>query len=159
MRRLLTILTLVLAACSGSPAAPVATPTPFAPPAVVPTLAPLGGSGIITFGSPANLNEDTLEIHPSKSSFGVGSKGIAWSAELTEEAGATSLTWIVAKVSASGAETIKWRKEVDVSNPSFSIFANHADLAFLLDRKAGTYVMRYLRDADILAEGKFTLTK
>lgn len=147
-----------LSACS-SPAAPIVTQAPAPTFAEVETVAPVGGSGIITFGAPANLDEDTLAINPSKDTFKVSSKGIAWSAELSEPAGATSVTWIVAKVSAGGAETGKWSEDVDVSNPSFTILANSADLAFLLDRKAGTYVMRYLRDDVILAEGKFTLTK
>lgn len=148
---------LVVAACGTTPAAPVV-PDPTAPP-FVPTLEPVGGSGLITFGLPANLNEDTLEINPSRDSFKVSNKGIAWSAELSEEAGATTLTWILAKVSSGGSERIIWREDTDVSNPGFTILANEADLSLLVDRKPGTYVMRYLRDAEILAEGKFTLTK
>jgi len=38
--------------------------------------------------------------------------------------------------------------------------ANQIDLALLLDRKPGTYVMRYMRDdGTVLAEGEFTLVK
>lgn len=150
------LVALLLAACS-TPAAPVV-PDPTIPP-FVPTFAPIGGSGIITFGLPANLDEDTLEINPSRDSFKIGNKGIAWSAELSEPAGATTLTWILAKVSSGGSERIIWRQDTDVSNPEFTILANDADLSLLVDRKPGTYVMRYLRDAEILAEGRFTLTK
>jgi hypothetical protein len=159
MKRL-AVLALVLAGCSAASMPPPAvTPTPFVPPAALPTLAPVGGSGLITFGSANALDDDTLAINPSRTSFPTSTKKIAWSAAFSEAAGATELTWILAKVGGGGSERIIWRQEVDVSNPTFDLFANTADLSLLVDRKQGTYVMRYLREADILAEGKFTLTK
>lgn len=164
MRRLLTMFALVLASCgtSGEPAATVAptvAPTVVVPDQTAATLAPLGSPGVITFGEPIALDQDTLLIDPSKDSFQVSTQKIAWSAKLKEPAGAASLTLIVAKVSAGGVETIKWQDEVPVSRPTFDLFANSSDLALLLDREAGTYVMRYLREVEILAEGTFTLTK
>lgn len=146
-----------LLACSTPVAEPTVTQAPV--PTLTETFAPIGGSGIIRFGVASALNEDTLRINPSKDTFKAGNKDIAWSAEFTEPADATTLTWILAKVGKSGSEQIIWRQDVDVSNPTFDLFANHGDISLLVDRKPGTYVMRYLRDSTVLAEGKFTLTK
>ena len=98
------------------------------------------GTGVITFGTA--YDPDDLSIPQPRASFKTTTKKIAWSASLLTPAGATSLTLILA-----------------VSDPSFDVLANEADLALLLDRKAGTYVMRYLRGSDVLAEGQFALVK
>jgi hypothetical protein len=113
--------------------------------------------GVITFGTA--FDPDTLAITKPVSQFKATSKSIAWSASLTESADATSLTFIIASQSTSGTERVIIKQEVDVSNPDSDTFANDADLALLVDRKKGTYVMRYLRDSKVLAEGTFTLTK
>lgn len=157
MKRWLVLAAVMLAACSGTPAAQPAAPTAYAPDAPVETLAPLYGTGVITFGT--SFDPDDLSIAAPKSTFKVGSKKIAWSASLSRPAGATTLTLIIASRSKSGVETTLIKEDVDVSNPDFDTLANDADLALLVDRKAGTYVMRYLRDSTVLAEGTFTLIK
>jgi len=43
--------------------------------------------------------------------------------------------------------------------PGVRGLANRLNLALLVGRKPGTYVMRYLRESDVLAEGMFTLTR
>jgi hypothetical protein len=161
MKRL-ALLALLVAACGAAPGvAPthpaVTTPPPAA--SIGPTDEPadVSGTGVITFGTA--LNEDTLQITKATNKFKRTASKIAWSADLTEAAGATSLTLIVASKSASGAERGIIKTDVDISDPTFDLIANSADIATLLDNKAGTYVMRYLRDATVLAEGTFTLVK
>lgn len=151
------ILALVMAACS-TPAAPVVTQAPVVQ-TITPTEAPVAGSGIITFGKPSSLDDETLAINPTKDSFTVGTKDIAWAAEFSEPAGATKLDFIIAKVGSGGTESIRFQDKLDVSNPAFGLMAGTDDLSGFVDRKPGTYVIRILRDTTILAEGKFTLTK
>lgn len=159
MKRLGPILALVLAACSGTPVAPQEVATPFVPPPPVVTLPPVVGTGLITFGGAKALDEETLKVNPSKDSFAASVKNISWSASLSEAAGSTTLTLILAKKGSGGSESIRYTEELMISNPTFGIVANTSDLAALVDRKPGTYVMRILRDATTLAEGEFRLTK
>ena len=102
---------------------------------------------------------ETLRIaHPIKK-FKRNTPSIAWSAEFIETAGATSITFVIARVTAGGSESIELIIEVDVSNPNADIFANKADLAGVVGNRAGTYVVRYLREGTVLAEGTFQLVK
>lgn len=158
-RRLSTVLPLiVVAACQApAPAGPAPTPAPIVTQA--PVVTPVAGSGVITFGRPSALDDDTLLINPSRDTFDVGTKKIAWSAHLSGPAEATKLTIIIAKVSGSGTERQVYTEKVPVSNPEFDILAADGDLAALVGRKPGTYVMRILRGATVLAEGKFKLVK
>jgi len=134
-----------------STAGPVqATPTPFIAVTLPPAL-----PGPIAFGT--GYNSDTLAITGARSTFARTYSPIAWSATLSGPAGATKLTWLIASQSASGTESIVWTQDVDFSNPAFDTLANKDDLASLVGNVRGTYVMRYLRGATILAEGTFTL--
>lgn len=135
-------------------ALPTARPTVFVAAAPAPVY---GGSGIITFGTA--YDPDTLLISKPTSRFKRTYPEIAWSAELTRGAGSTTMTWIIASQSASGTEVTLLNQEQTVSNPDFDLLANVADLAFLVDNKAGTYVMRYIESGEVLAEGTFTLVK
>lgn len=159
MKRL-AIIALLVAACGGGavtatqPATPTPTETPDATEAPPPDIT---GLGVITFGTA--LDEDTLLITKPTSKFKRTAKKIYWSAQFSETAGATSITFVIASKSASGAERGIIKTDTDVSDPGFDLFANGADIASLVDNKAGTYVMRYLRESTILAEGEFTLTK
>jgi hypothetical protein len=126
------------------------TPTPLRP-----TLAPVGGSGHITFGT--NYDATTLAVTDPRTTFARTYSPIAWSAEFSEAAGATTIKIIVASQTASGGERVLISEDVTLSNPGSDLIANEADLATLVGNAKGTYVMRYLRDATILAEGTFTL--
>ncbi|MEW6223205.1 MAG: hypothetical protein AB1627_01110 [Chloroflexota bacterium] len=155
------ILALVIGACSGGgsgpaavPDSPTSVPTP-APTIDLPIADPLAGT--IEFG--ASLDEENLEIEKRNSKFKTKSRQIAWVAHLSEPAGATSLTLILASRNKAGVEKTLIKTDVDVADPAFDTLGNAIDLALLVDRKAGTYVMRYLRDATLLAEGTFTLVK
>lgn len=164
MKRLVPVaLVVVLAACNaGARSSQSTTPTERATPTEAPmeaaTEAPTpeptdSGAGIITFGTA--FDEETLEITKPKKTFGLDDE-IAWSAYLVEPVGDTSVTFILAKVSKGGSESIQLSQDVDVSSPDSDLFANKVALGGLLDGK-GTYVMRYVREGTVLAEGEFTL--
>lgn len=157
MRGIILVAALLVAGCSSSPAAVTQAPV-VEQPTLAPTVAPqVEGLGVITFGS--TYDEDSLLIAKPKSEFKKSVKNIAWSAQFSEPAGATTLKVVLAKVSKGGAESIIDSADVEISSPDFSLIANKADLAGIVDNKAGTYVLRYLRDATVLAEGQFKLTK
>jgi hypothetical protein len=126
------------------------TPTPFVAVTTAPAVA-----GPIAFGT--GYNADTLAVTGERSTFARTYSPIAWSATFSEPAGATTLSWIIASQSASGTEAIVWTQEVTISNPAFDTLANKDDLALIVSRVKGRYVMRYLRGATVLAEGTFTL--
>lgn len=160
MRRLtLVALAMVLAGCGSAASRATASPTPGATPTaeVVETIPPIEGLGVITFGTA--YDPDTLLIPKPLTRFKRTVKAIAWSARLTEPVGATSVELVLASVSKSGAEAIIDRADVAVSNPEFRLLANKGDLAAIVGNKAGTYVLRYVREGTVLAEGTFTLVK
>lgn len=149
---------ILVAGCGGggtpgpaTPASTPSTPEPTEEP-VVPDL-----SGTIEFGT--KFDPDTLVMTKPTDRFKRTYKPISYVIHLSEPAGATSLTLTLTKRSSGGAETTIVSVPFDVANPEFDIFANSADLGFLVDRKAGTYVMRLIREGDVLAEGTFTLVK
>lgn len=146
-------LALIVAGCTTVAAPPAAVPTPT-PEITVP---PLGGSGVITFGTA--YNADTLYIDQPLTRFKVASRKIAWSASFSEAAGATTLTFVFASKSSAGVERILVKHDTDVADPAFDLIANDADLSLLAGRKAGGYVLRYLRGSTVLAEGEFSLVK
>lgn len=119
-------------------------------------LAPVGG-GSVTFGSA--LDRSTLEISgPARTTFSP-TDDFAFSAVLSEPAGATELTMVVAKV--EGSETVMFRQPVQVADPSFVMLGNSfgmEEMAPFLDGP-GTYALRFFRDATKLAEGTFELTE
>jgi hypothetical protein len=112
-------------------------------------------TGVITFGS--GVDPDDLTILTPAESFPVNIEEISYSASLSESAGATSLTIIIASVTDGGAESFIYQEDLPISNPTFGIFANTADLALIVDNAPGRYVMRFMREATVLAEGFFTL--
>jgi hypothetical protein len=60
-------------------------------------------------------------------------------------------------VNSGGAETPVANTSVAVSNPAYDTFGNAADVATILNNQAGDYVMRFIRDSKVLAEGHFSL--
>ena len=94
MKRLVMLLAALAVGCSSPPAAPVTTPFVPATQAAVPT--DDARLGVITFGTA--YDKDTLLINSPKSSFKKGVKKIAWSAQLSEVPGVTTLTLILASV-------------------------------------------------------------
>jgi hypothetical protein len=160
MRRLALIaLATLVAACGGATSMATASPTPATTPTadVVDTIPPIKGLGVITFGTA--YDPDTLLIAKPLTRFKRTVKAIAWSAQFVESAGATSVELVLASVSKTGAETIIDRVDVPVSSPEFDLLANKGDLAGVVGNKAGTYVLRYVREGTVLAEGTFTLVK
>jgi hypothetical protein len=135
--------------------AAVATAMPTAKPTIAQTLAPLHGDGIVRFGT--GYDPATLAITGAKTTFKV-TADVAWSASLSDSVNATKLHWVISKVAAGGSETVEFVQDIDIGDPSADTVANKAELGTLLSGP-GIYVMRYLRDSTILAEGSFTLTK
>jgi hypothetical protein len=143
---LLGITSLLILACGGGTAT---IPTPTAEATIAPT------SGVVSFG--AGVDPDQLTILVPAETFPVNIEEISYSAFLSEPAGATSLTIIIASVTDGGAESFIYQEDLPVSNPTFVIFANTADLALIVDNAPGRYVVRFMREATVLAEGFFTL--
>lgn len=112
--------------------------------------------GAIAFGK--GFDPDTLAITGGASSFKATEARIAFSASFTEAAGATGVTIIIARRSAAGVDTTLIKGESPVSDPTSDAFAEKLDLSLLVGRKPGTYVVRCVRGATVLAEGTFTLT-
>lgn len=154
----LALIAVLVAACSASPAAPTLPVITAAPAPTVSVTDPIAGrTGKIAFGN--NYDHDTLAVTGPTSIFKTSAKRIAWSASLWDSVNATSVTWILATQSKTGVETVLFKEEHDISNPDSDTLANAIDLGLLVGRKPGTYVMRYLRGKDVLAEGTFTLVK
>ena len=156
MRRLLLI-AVIVAGCGGSlaPLAPI--PTAIATEAPTPEVTPEPTPGVIEFG--LDFDTDTLAIIKPTSRFKRTYPLIAYVAYLSGPANAVKLTEIFATLSMTGAEKVIYAEPFDLSDPSSDTIGNKADLATLAGHKAGTYVMRILRDATVLAEGTFTLVK
>jgi hypothetical protein len=157
MRPLFVGLMLLLVACSSG-----RTPDPAPTSAAIVTEAPaveddMSDLGKITFGT--KFDRETLLIDEPRRRFKRNYPEIAWSAQFIEAAGSTTITLIMARVSKGGAEEVVVTTDVDIANPTFSLLANSADLASIADNKAGKYVLRYLRDSTVLAEGEFELVK
>ena len=112
-------------------------------------------AGLITFG--VGVDPDELTILEPSETFAVDAAEISYSAELSEPAGATSLTVVFASVKDSGVESFIYQEDISISNPTFGIFANTADVASVVGNAPGRYVMRFMREATVLAEGFFTL--
>jgi hypothetical protein len=146
----------VVAGCGGSvaqvtpvPTEVVATPTPAPTPAPTPD-----GAGLITFGK--KYDPTTLIIGAPLAEFPRATKSIAWSAYLSAEPAALSMTFMLIRKKASGVENLVYKWVSDVSNPTYTLWANTTDLMYWASHKAGTYVLRILRDdGTVLAEGSF----
>lgn len=155
----LAIVMVAVAACGGNSVKPTVETTPEptetlteAPVATIPP-----GVGEIAFG--LDYDPDTLEIIKPTVRFKATFGAIAYSASLMEAANAATLRIVIASISTSGSERIIVDEDVSVSNPAADLFANKVDLAGIVGNKPGDYVMRFLRDATVLAEGTFTLVK
>jgi hypothetical protein len=120
-----------------------------------PAAEPVGGTGEITFGF--GLDEN-LHIEDEDSSFAPGELG-AFSASLSEPAGATSVEIIISSREGS-VESVVYTETISVADPNFDVFGlEDIDIAALVDNRPGRYVMRYYRDATLLAEGQFRIKR
>lgn len=152
------VLAFLIAACGGTGATRAPDPTERATPdQATPVITDAPFVGTVAFG--LDYDPDTLEIIKPTVRFKATYPAIAYSAWLSESAQAASLRLVIASQSASGSERVLVDETVPVSNPNADIFANKVDLATIVGNEPGTYVMRFLRDADVLAEGTFTLVK
>jgi hypothetical protein len=148
---------LVVAACGAAAGGPSSAPPDRADPTGTPTAAPVTGSGAISFGH--EYDPGSLSIIGGAGTFKTTEREIAWRAEFTEAAQATSVQFVLASVAAGGAETVLERLDVAMASPDLHLLANKADLATLVKHRAGTYRVRYVRDGTVLAVGTFKLVK
>ena len=139
------VLVMLVAACGG--AAPTSTPTPSTD-----LTGPLGDGGI-TFGRA--FSEDTFEITSPSTTFPRGYAGIVWFiAAFSEAPATTSLTRTLTRGSGADEATVQSR-QIPIVDPASPTLADGQTLAELDALQPGAYVMRYTRDATILAEGGF----
>jgi hypothetical protein len=114
----------------------------------------VAGSGKINFGT--GIDTSTLAVTGPTAVFAPGEK-VGWVATLSEAANATTLTFVLAKKMPGGAEQTLYSWPTPVSNPSFSILANTSDFSTIA-KEPGDYLIRFLRDTKVLAEGTFTIS-
>ncbi|CAN5679330.1 hypothetical protein BH23CHL7_BH23CHL7_24420 [soil metagenome] len=135
---------------------PTPTPTLTLPPTSEPSPTPLEievreGPGAITFGT-----ENDRDLRITDPSVTFPSRGrMAWSAELTEPAGVELLQIDIGRVDADdGSEEIISTLEQEVDNPNHIRFLRRWRIQRLVD-SPGIYVVRYLRDGQLMSEGYF----
>jgi hypothetical protein len=112
---------------------------------------------LITFGR--SYDTKTLRIIDPATSFKTSSTLIAWSADVTRAGGDPTITMTLAARASGDTERVIYTLDVDLANPGSDTLANKWDLALLVDRRVGTYVLRYLTGKEVLAEGTFRLVK
>ena len=153
MRRLMLALIVVLAACGGAAptsAPPTSAPTPTANPAWP------AGDGTVTFGTA--FSEDTFTITKPTSRFSRKYSGKVWFiASFSEAPAASSLTFTLTRLSGA-TEALLWSIPAQISDPRVPMWGNGQTLAELSVTEPGTYVMRFARDATVLAERTFTVS-
>ena len=116
----------------------------------------IGSSGpaIISFGT--KLDTTALTLLDSRSSFSAGDT-FAYAVTLNEPAGATMLTETISRQQGS-AQVVVYTETADVADPTYDQFANSVSFDLLIPYlgQTGTFVMRFLRDTTVLAQGTFT---
>jgi len=145
MRRFVLALVVVVAGCTGA----TSTGTP------APSKSPTGrqGAGDITFGM--SISADHSEITAPSATFPRGFAGIVWFiAAFSEAPATTSLTRTLTRGSGADEATVQSR-QIPIVDPASPTLADGQTLAELDALQPGAYVMRYTRDATILAEGGF----
>src|SRR3954447_1093273 len=150
------LLALAVAACGpAAGAAPSAKPSPTAAASIDYTSPEPPPLGLITFGQSFDpLTKRALQV---RTQFTTDDPEIAWSTSLLQAVASKKLQMLIASRSATGNERIVSRKDVKVDDPTSEVFATKSNLAASVGKKAGTYVLRYLRDGMVIAEGTFTL--
>jgi hypothetical protein len=133
------------------------TALPPATPAPIPTPLPYYGPGTITFGK--GYDPTSVAIIGPATKFKASTRKIAWQASLTGPPGASFLQFIIAMRKAHGSEVNVYTAKIKITNEHTNVVAAASDLAALVDRKPGTYVVRLVRAGDLMAKGQFTLTK
>ena len=135
---------------------PVVAPTPARSMRLV-TPPPFIDTVPLTFG--VEYDPESFVIADPADKFRVAVKEIAWNASLRQPAGVTSLTFRFARRSKTGAEEVLLSKSIPLSDEAAMTVAATEDLSKAASNQPGTYVVRLLRGAVVLAEGTLTLVK
>ena len=145
MRRFLMVLVVVIAGCGGTGTTPTTADSP--------SPSPTTNIGQIVFGMA--ISEDRHRITAPSSTVSRAFPGILWFVVTFDEApGAPSLTATLTRTSGGGA-TVTWSQPALMSDPQAVTFADGRALGELGALQPGVYVLRYLRDKAVLAEGSF----
>lgn len=138
-------------------ATPIATLPPSPSPSPSPTefaIEVREGPGSIQFGT--SFNQNTLRINDPRTTFPPSGR-LFWSAQLTEAPGVPSLLITVSRYDpATGSETLVREETWEVQNERATIFLRRQRVPQLIDGP-GIYVVRYLREDILLAEGYFRI--
>jgi hypothetical protein len=120
------------------------------------TAAPSQTPGTIVFGT--SIDTTAWTVGNAATSFRTTDL-VGWAARLNDAANSATLTFTLASVDSSGAETNVDTETVNVTNQSDNIFGHAADKT-MGAMGAGTYIMRYTRPSDstVLATGTVTIT-
>ncbi len=143
-----------LPGASASPDAPSASPVETGSPSPEPSVGGADDPGPIIFGARANTT--TFRIIGEATTFRL-QHTISWRAELPEPAGTNSLRLQIARLDPSGTERVVVDRPDAISNTRAQILLRRHRLSVLLDQP-GDYVVRYLRDDVVLAEGTLSVT-
>jgi hypothetical protein len=131
----------------------VATLQPAETPAPTDVVDPTAGK--IDFGT--HYDSTTLVIDRGSATFARTVSKICWSAVFSNEATHSTVREILLRLGTGGVETQLQRWNQDISNPSFTVWANCENWRYYTGSRAGSYVLRFLDGVKILAEGKFKL--
>jgi hypothetical protein len=162
-------------AAAVSPTPGMASPTPLAPsptplplptapqesPSPEPAATPFEvevrqGAGYLTFGS--GWTRGSLEMQNVSATFTPGGR-IAWSAVLSEPAGAPALDVVAARLDfEEGTEEVTWEERYEMQNQQSERILRRVAINNLTDGP-GVYVVRYLRNGEVLSEGYFELVE
>ena len=111
--------------------------------------------GKIAFG--LNYHPGTLRILNPRTRFTIRAPELAYSAMLTGPVAATSLGLHIASRRGRGVEETVVQVEVAIPDPKLTTLADKVDLAGMVRNTPGTYVARFVRGDEVIAEGTFEL--
>lgn len=110
--------------------------------------------GKVIFGSDfRTVKSGGFEILEPRASFKPGTE-LRMAAQFKEKAGATEVEIILSQIDANGSERVVEKAKVDLSSPDSNFYSTTLGTD---DVAEGTYKVKYMRGATVLAEGQFTL--
>jgi hypothetical protein len=83
---------------------------------------------------------------------------VAWRAELSEPVGSTTVERIVARREGNG-ERLLQSDIVRLTTPDATVIADQLHVDVIAEGLTGTFVLRYIRQGTVLAEGEFQVVE
>jgi hypothetical protein len=137
-----------VAAPSPSAGAGTTSVSPSLPPTPPPTT-----PGAITFGARLDVGG---QVEAPSSTVHIDATAV-WIAQLREAPGTPVIRFLILEARPDGRLTEHWNQEIAVADPEARRITGMATLSLFAHGGPGTYLLRYVRGNDILAEGPFTL--